>query len=96
MTTDFTPTVLQAVTTPAGRAELVEWHWPDMIDFVRREEDLMIEMSLPPMAADGSACLPEIDPDKRCFMGTLFVRWISMMTIAKPKMTAFTPLTDGC
>lgn len=75
MTADFTPTVLQSVTVPAGRAELVEWHWPDMIDFVRREDDLMIEMSLPPMAADGSACLPEIDPDKRCFMGTLFVRW---------------------
>jgi len=59
----------------AGRAELVEWHWPAMIDFTRREDELMIEMSLPPMAADGSACLPEIDPDKRCFMGTLFVRW---------------------
>lgn len=75
MTIDFTPTVLQSVRVPGGRAELVEWHWPEMIDFVRREEGLMIEMSLPPMAADGSACLPEIDPDKRCFVGTLFVRW---------------------
>ncbi len=75
MTTDFTPFVLQSVSVPAGRAELVEWHWPNMIDFAHREDDLMIEMSLPPMAADGSACLPEIDPDKRCFMGTLFVRW---------------------
>lgn len=75
MATDFTPAVLQSVSVPAGRAELVEWHWPGMIDFVRREDDLMVEMSLPPMAADGSACLPEIDPNKRCFMGTLFVRW---------------------
>lgn len=75
MTLDYTPTVLQSVRVPGGRAELVEWRWPEMIDFVRREDDLMIEMSLPPMAADASACLPEIDPDKRCFVGTLFVRW---------------------
>lgn len=46
-----------------------------MIDFVRRENELMVEMSLPPMAADASACLPEMDENKRCFMGTLFVRW---------------------
>ena len=72
---DFTPTILAALDTPAGRAELVEWHWPEMIDFLRREDRLMIEMSLPPMAADASACLPEIAPDKCCFMGTLFVRW---------------------
>ncbi|MBU6392987.1 MAG: helix-turn-helix transcriptional regulator [Sphingomonadales bacterium] len=74
-TTDFTPTVLRAVSVRSGGAELVEWHWPAMIDFVRTEQDLMIEMSLPPMAADASACLPDIAPDKRCFMGTLFVRW---------------------
>jgi AraC family transcriptional regulator len=73
--TDFTPSVLQSVHVAAGRVELVEWHWPDMIDFDLREEHLMIEMSLPPMAADCSACLPELDPEKRCFMGTLFVRW---------------------
>jgi len=60
---------------PGGVAELVEWHWPNMIDFVRTEDNLMLEMSLPPMAADGSACLPEIAPGKRCFVGTLFVRW---------------------
>lgn len=75
VTANLTPIVIHAVNVPAGRVELVEWHWPDILDFTRVESDLMVEMSLPPMAADGSACFPEIDPEKRCFMGTLFVRW---------------------
>lgn len=74
-TTDFTPTVLASIAAPAGRAELLEWHWPSMLDFTSAEDELMVEMSLPPYAADASACLPDIAPDKRCFMGTLFVRW---------------------
>jgi AraC family transcriptional regulator len=69
------PTVLARVAVPGGVAELVEWQWPDMIDFTRSEDALMVEMSLPPYAADASACLPDIEPDRRCFMGTLFVRW---------------------
>ena len=72
---DFTPTVLASVSVPNGRAELVEWQWPGMLDFIRAEQDLMVEMSLPPYAADASACLPEIDAERRSFMGTLFVRW---------------------
>ena len=69
------PTVLAQVETAAGRAELVEWHWPAVLDFARRETELMIEMALPPMQAEASAWLPEIDPDRRCHMGSLFVRW---------------------
>lgn len=69
------PTILSGMNSPAGRAELVEWRWPPMIDFTRRENEFMVEMSLPPTSADASACFPEIDPDKRCMMGTLFVRW---------------------
>lgn len=72
---DLTPTVLVGVPTPLGRAELVEWHWPPMYDFTRTEDELMLEMSLPPMGSDASAVFPELAPDKRCFMGTLFVRW---------------------
>lgn len=72
---DFTPSVLASITVPAGRAELVEWQWPPMVDFARAERELMVEMSLPPYAADASACLPDIDPERRFFMGTLFVRW---------------------
>lgn len=75
MQTDYSPTVLVSVASPAGRAELVEWRWPPMIDFTRREDELMVEMSLPPTSADASACFPELDPARRCMMGTLFVRW---------------------
>jgi AraC family transcriptional regulator len=53
---------------------MVQWHWPDIVSFERTERQLMLEMSLPPMAADASAHFPDIDPDRRCFMGTLFVR----------------------
>lgn len=73
--TDQAPVVLAQVETAAGRAELIEWHWPALVDFERREADLMIEMALPPMAAEASACLPELDPERRCHMGSLFVRW---------------------
>lgn len=69
------PTVLAQVETAAGRAELVEWQWPQTLDFALRETELMIEMALAPMQAEASAWLPEIDPDRRCHMGSLFVRW---------------------
>lgn len=76
---DLTPTVLASVAAPSGRAELVEWQWPTMLDFTQTEDELMVEMSLPPYAAEASACLPEIDAERRCFMGTLFVRWPGIM-----------------
>lgn len=72
---DYTPQVIESCKVEGGRFELVEWQWPDILDFVRTENDLMLEMSLPPMAADASACFPDIAPDKRCFMGTLFIRY---------------------
>lgn len=72
---DLTPTILNQLAVPGGMVELVEWHWPDMIDFDRAESELMLEMSLPPLAADGSACFPDIAPERRCFIGTLFVRY---------------------
>ena len=72
---DFTPTVINQQDVAAGRIELVEWQWPDMLEFTRAESELMLEMSIPPLSADASACFPEIAPDKYCFMGTLFVRY---------------------
>lgn len=71
---DFTPRVMEHCLVSGGRFELVEWHWPDMVSFERTETQLMLEMSLPPMAADASAYFPDFDPDRRCFMGALFVR----------------------
>ncbi|WP_353227329.1 helix-turn-helix transcriptional regulator [Novosphingobium sp.] len=76
---DLTPTILARMHTPAGCAELVEWHWPTTLDFTRTEDSLMIEMSLPPLAAEASACLSELDPARRCHMGTLFARWPGIM-----------------
>jgi AraC family transcriptional regulator len=72
---DTVPTILAHVQAGADRAELVEWDWPTMLDFARVEQGLMVEMALPPYAAEASACLPDLDPQRRCLMGTLFVRW---------------------
>lgn len=72
---DFTAKVIECCPVSGGRFELVEWQWPDMISFERTEHQLMLEMSLPPMSADASAYFPDIDPDRRCFMGALFVRY---------------------
>jgi len=81
--TDDTPKVLAQVETPLGRAEIVEWRWPGMLDFTRREEALMVEMSIPPTSADASACLPELDDERHCFMGTLFVRWPGVLVTGR-------------
>lgn len=72
---DLNPSRVEVVRVPAGRVELVNWHWPDLIDFTLTEREMMIEMPLPPLATDGSVCFPEIAPDKRCMIGSLFVRW---------------------
>ncbi|QGP81289.1 helix-turn-helix domain-containing protein [Sphingobium sp. CAP-1] len=66
---------MESCPVSGGRFELVEWHWPDMVSFERTETQLMLEMSLPPMATDASAYFPAIDPERRCFMGALFVRY---------------------
>ncbi len=71
---DFTPHIMESCAVMGGRFELLEWHWPDIISFERTETQLMLEMSLPPMAADASAYFPAIEPGRRCFMGSLFVR----------------------
>lgn len=73
--TDAEPRCLYRCNVAGGHFELVEWLWPDMIIFERTEERLMLEMSLPPMSADASACFPQISPDKSCFMGHLFIRY---------------------
>lgn len=72
---DFDPHVIESCPVKGGHFELVEWHWPAMVSFERVEQKLMLEMSLPPMAADASAVFPAIDPDRRCFMGALFARY---------------------
>ncbi|EQB02589.1 hypothetical protein L288_16470 [Sphingobium quisquiliarum P25] len=76
---DFTPTIIHSAPLRGGRFELVEWQWPDLIDFMVSEPSLMLEMSLPPLATDASAEFPDIDRGNRCFMGTLFIRYPGVM-----------------
>lgn len=71
---DLTPTILHQLHLPKGRIEMVEWHWPEMLEWERSENELMLEMSLPPLSADASACYPQVAPDKYSYMGTMFVR----------------------
>lgn len=72
---DVAPTIVSREMLPSGRIELVEWQWPKIFDFVHAEPELMLEMSLPPLSADASACFADLAPDQHCFMGTLFVRY---------------------
>lgn len=72
---DLPPSRVEVVAVPTGRVELVNWHWPALIDFALVQDELMIELPLPPLASDGSICFPDIAPDKRCLIGNLFVRW---------------------
>lgn len=68
------PNILARAFLSIGEAQLIEWCWPSPMDVIAREDRHMIEMSLPPLATDGSACFPEIDPDRSSFMGSLFFR----------------------
>lgn len=73
---EFAPTVLNQLEVGPGRIELVEWQWPELLEFSTQiETELMLEMSIPPLSGDASVSFPEIAPDKFSFMGTLFVRY---------------------
>lgn len=72
---ELTPTILHCARFATGSIELVEWHWPSMISFTRKESELMVEMSLPPLAADAAATFPDLAEGRHCFMGRMFVRY---------------------
>ena len=67
-------TMIAARPLPFGEAQIVEWVWPSPMDVKAREHRHMIEMSLPPLATDGTACFPELGADRFSFMGNLFIR----------------------
>lgn len=71
---DVTFNILAARPVPIGDAQLVEWCWPSPMDVTVREERHMIEMSLPPLATDGTASFPDLRPGRFSFMGGLFLR----------------------
>jgi AraC family transcriptional regulator len=71
---DLLPRVMAATQLPFGTAEIVEWRWPSPMDVTACEDDHMIEMSLPPLATDGSACFPDISPRRFSVIGSMFLR----------------------
>lgn len=71
----YIPQIIKQTESPLGTLQLVEWLWPDILEFRQTEQLLMLEMSLPPYSTDASAEFPAIAPGMRCFMGTMFVRY---------------------
>lgn len=69
------PQIIKQAECQLGTLQLVEWLWPDILEFRQTEQALMLEMSLPPFSTDASAEFPAIAPGMRCFMGTMFVRY---------------------
>lgn len=67
--------IIRSVSTPSGRFELIEWRWPDVVEFEEVTTNLMLEQSLPPYSTDSNAEFPHIAPGERCFMGTMFIRY---------------------
>lgn len=73
--TSIPPLVLAEVETPDALVQVLEWHWPEVAEHVMVEHDLMIELSLPPLANQASAMFPTLAPGTNCHMGTLFIRY---------------------
>lgn len=67
--------IIRHVSTRSGTLELIEWHWPDIVEFEEVATHLMLEQSLPPYSTDSNAEFPHIAPGQRCFMGTMFIRY---------------------
>lgn len=73
--TSIPPLILAEVATPDALVQVLEWHWPELAEHVMVEHDLMLEMSLPPLANHASAMFPTLAPGTNCHMGTLFIRY---------------------
>lgn len=69
------PTVLAEIATPVAHVRILEWLWPEVFESTSVEHDLMLEMSLPPMAGMATATFPTIAPGTVCPFGTLFLRY---------------------
>lgn len=69
------PSVLAEIITPAARVQILDWLWPEVFELTSVEHDLMLEMSLPPMAGMATATFPTIAPGTVCPFGTLFLRY---------------------
>jgi len=68
------PRILAQMSLPIGEAQIAEWHWPSPMEATTCEDRHMIEMSLPPLATDGTGCFPEIAPRRFSHIGNVFLR----------------------
>ena len=68
------PSILRQIRTPGADAQIVEWEWPSPLDVVARTSQHMLEMSLPPLATEGTASFPDIAPGRFSYMGNMFIR----------------------
>lgn len=71
---DGNPSIMAAASLSFGTVTIVDWHWPSPMDVTARETHHMIEMSLPPFSAVGTASLPEIAPQRFTAIGAVFLR----------------------
>jgi AraC family transcriptional regulator len=78
-----TPNILATARVPFGVAQIVEWRWPSPMDVTACDSAHMIEMPLPPLAADGTASFPDISPQRFSVMGSLFLRPAGVMIRAR-------------
>lgn len=69
------PRILSRAQAGNIEASILEWRWPSVVDYTSRTTSLTVEMSLPPYNSSGAACFPDVDPNRFCFMGSIFIRY---------------------
>lgn len=69
------PSVLAELRSARATVQILEWHWPAVFESTSIEQDLMVEMSLPPLVSMATATFPTIAPGTHCGFGTMFLRY---------------------
>ncbi|MCB2066789.1 MAG: helix-turn-helix transcriptional regulator [Erythrobacter sp.] len=77
------PTEVCRVTSGEFSATILEWDWPEVVDYTSSQEQLTVEASLPPFAASATACFPDIAAADFCMMGSLFIRYPGQVVRAR-------------
>ena len=75
----YTPTLLSHKFLPMAEAQVAEWRFPSPMDVSVCEDRHMIELSLPPLAAGGSARFPDHAPDLVAPIGAVVMRPAGVM-----------------
>lgn len=70
----YEPVVLAHRNLSMGQAQITEWQFPTPLDISVSESSHMIELSLPPLAAGGSARFPDFAPNLSAPIGAVVMR----------------------